>query len=261
MKISKRTKEKLLSSINKEIWAIIPARSGSMRVKNKNLQKINGKELISYSILLSKKIKLIDKTFVSTNCNLIAKKSINYGADCPFLRPSNISGKNSTDTSYILHFLKTMFSLQKKLPSILVQLRPTSPFRSRDIVSDAILKFKRKYKHFDSLRSSNIMSHPPEKSFRIKGGKYVSINLDEIDGEYSNRSSQLFQKTYKPNGYVDIIKTQQVISSNNIYGKSILPFITSQIIEIDCLNDLQLARNDNSKEKKYLVKAIGSKNA
>ena len=48
-----------------EMWAIIPARSGSRGLKNKNIKKINGVHLIGYSILISQKIKEIKKIIFS----------------------------------------------------------------------------------------------------------------------------------------------------------------------------------------------------
>ena len=72
--------------------AIIPARSGSKRVKNKNLKKINNKPtLIYYAINQSLKSKFIKETIVLTDSNIIKKKSEEYGASVPFLRPKKIS--------------------------------------------------------------------------------------------------------------------------------------------------------------------------
>ena len=59
--------------MKKKIFAFIFARKNSIRVKNKNIRKINNSELINYTFDLAKKIKLIDKIFVSTD----SKKIIN----------------------------------------------------------------------------------------------------------------------------------------------------------------------------------------
>ena len=67
--------------MKKKIFAFIFARKNSKRIKNKNIRKINDNELINYTIDLAKKIKLIDKIFVSTDSkkiiNLAKKKKIN----------------------------------------------------------------------------------------------------------------------------------------------------------------------------------------
>jgi len=257
MKISKSNQKYLISLIDKKlIWAIIPARVGSLRVKNKNLQKINNIELYLYSLGLSKKIKSINSTFISTNCLKIANQSLRYGGICPFLRPNKISGKNSTDTSYISHFINNIINTYEKLPNLIIQLRPTTPFRNVAIIENAISKFMKNYKKYDSLRSSNLISHPPEKIYRIKNNKYVNINLKKLNTEYSNKPAQYFKPTYKPNGYIDIIKTEYFIKNTKIYGDNIMPFITPEPIEIDTYSDLQRAKTDNSVEKKKIIKII-----
>ena len=257
MKISKLNKSKYLSSIDfSKIWSLIPARSGSLRIKNKNLQQINNKELILFSIAISKKLKDIDETFISTDSRIIKSKSLKYGAKCPFLRPMKISGKNSTDTSYIAHFLNEIFKYYGYLPYLIIQLRPTTPFRDKKIMEKAIKSFRKNYNFYDSLRSSNILSHPPEKIYRILNNKYVDINLKSLNTEFSNKPSGTFKSAYKPNGYIDIIKTEYFIKYEKIYGRNICPFITDQTIEIDSPKDLEYAKIDQSKEKLSLIKFI-----
>ena len=56
-----------------KIIAIIPARSGSKRIKNKNIKKIFGKPMIAWTIIAAKKSKFFDKVLVSTDSNKIAK--------------------------------------------------------------------------------------------------------------------------------------------------------------------------------------------
>ena len=66
---------------------LIPARSGSKRIKNKNIKMFHGKPIIAYAIDNAIKSKLFDKIIVSTDSSKIAKLSKKYGAEIPFLRP------------------------------------------------------------------------------------------------------------------------------------------------------------------------------
>ena len=75
---------------NKKVLIVIPARSGSKGIKNKNIKKINGKHLIYYTIEYAKKSKVVDKIIVSTDSKKIKISNI-YGAETPFLRSKNIS--------------------------------------------------------------------------------------------------------------------------------------------------------------------------
>ena len=76
----------------KEIIALIPARSGSKGVINKNIMLFNGIPLIAYSISAAKKSKLIDRVIVSTDSKEYVDIALKYGAEAPFLRPKNIAG-------------------------------------------------------------------------------------------------------------------------------------------------------------------------
>ena len=96
--------------------AIIPARGGSKRIPKKNIKLFSGKPVIAYSIEAAKKSKLFDKIIVSTDDNKIAKISIRYGAEVPFIRPKNISDDHSTTTQVVKHsinyFNKLIYELK-----------------------------------------------------------------------------------------------------------------------------------------------------
>ena len=69
---------------------IIPARSKSVRIKNKNIINFFEKPIIAYAIDVAKKSKLFKKIIVSTDSKKIAKIAINYGAEVPFLRSKKL---------------------------------------------------------------------------------------------------------------------------------------------------------------------------
>jgi len=81
---------------NKKSICIIPARSGSTRIKNKNIINFFGKPIISYAITAAIKSNLFDKIIVSTDSKKISKISISYGATVPSLRPKKLSNTKST---------------------------------------------------------------------------------------------------------------------------------------------------------------------
>ena len=84
-----------------KIIAIIPCRSGSKGVKDKNIIKLFGKPLIYYSILFAKSCSFIDRTIVSTDSKKYAKIAKKFGAEVPFLRPKKISGDSSLDIDFL----------------------------------------------------------------------------------------------------------------------------------------------------------------
>ena len=95
-----------------EILTIIPARSGSKGVKNKNIKLINGKPLIYWTIKEAKKSKL-SQIIVSTDSKKILRISKKFGADVPFLRPKKISKDNTEMTDVLKHALN--FFYKKKI--------------------------------------------------------------------------------------------------------------------------------------------------
>ena len=82
-----------MSNNKKSILCVIPARSGSKGIKQKNIQKLDGKPLIQYSIEQALDSK-ISKLVVNTDDPKIALLSKSLGAEIPFLRPKKISGSN-----------------------------------------------------------------------------------------------------------------------------------------------------------------------
>ncbi|MST04246.1 MAG: acylneuraminate cytidylyltransferase family protein, partial [Candidatus Pacebacteria bacterium] len=84
--------------INKlKVLAIVPARGGSKRIPNKNIKPLCGKPLLVYAIEQGKASKYIDRVIVSTDSEEIKAIALKYGAEVPFLRPTEISGDSSTD--------------------------------------------------------------------------------------------------------------------------------------------------------------------
>jgi len=109
-----------------KIFCLIPARSGSKRIKNKNIINFYGKPIIAYSIIAAIKSKLFKEVFVSTDSTKISEIAKDYGAKIPFLRPKEISNDYSIDEQVITHFLKYMKNKKIKL-DILCYLYPTAP--------------------------------------------------------------------------------------------------------------------------------------
>jgi len=85
---------------------LIPARSGSKRIKNKNILRLNNKPIIHWCIQIAKNSKIFDKIFVSSNSKKIISIAKKAGAIAPFVRPKNISDDKSTDSDVLNHFLR-----------------------------------------------------------------------------------------------------------------------------------------------------------
>ena len=119
-------------ALNKTVVEI-PARSGSTRIKDKNICEVCGKPLIAYSILFAKQLKGVDRVIVNTDSPKYASIARQYGAEVPFLRPPELS-TNTISCSMATFFLKR-FLMDENYPlKKLVTMFPTSPFRNKEVV-------------------------------------------------------------------------------------------------------------------------------
>jgi len=116
----------------------IPARSGSTRVKKKNIREVGGLPLMAYSILLAKQLPQVDRVIVNTDSEEFAAIAREYGAETPFLRPSELSTEKAA-ISDAGQYLKTwLLENEAVYPAKMITLYPTSPFRNAYVLREAI---------------------------------------------------------------------------------------------------------------------------
>ena len=222
-----------------EVWSIIPARSGSTRLKNKNLKKILSLSLVAKAILTSNKSKLINRTFLSTDSQRIKNEGLRFNAEVPFLRSKKNSRNLSNDFDVIYEFLNKISKIEKSLPKYIILLRPTTPLRKIIIRDQAITKFK-KIKKYDSLISVHKMTEPVHKKYFIKNNVLKPV-ISDFTNDQANNPTQTFPGSFTANGYLDIIKTENILYKKSYLGKKCFPFITKKTIDIDYLIDLKVA--------------------
>jgi CMP-N,N'-diacetyllegionaminic acid synthase len=124
---------------NKTFLAIVPARSGSKGLPDKNIKSISGKPLMAWSIEAGLKSKYIDKLIVSTDSEKYAEIAKYFGAEVPFIRPNKISTDTSSRKDVIKHALD-FFIRKNKLYDYIVFLEPTSPLTTEVDIDISIEK-------------------------------------------------------------------------------------------------------------------------
>ena len=219
-----------------KILCLIPARSGSKGIKNKNIKELNGKPLIAYTIEQAINTKYKMKIIVSTDSQEYADISKKYGAEVPFLRPKEISGDLSTDIEFIKHCVDWLKHNQDYIPDIILQLRVTSPLRKVDDINKSLEIFINNFDKYDSLRSVYELDKTPYKMYHIEKNNLIPIikNYNNLNEPF-NCGRQNFPKTYIHNGYIDILKTS-LLNDNLISGKNILPYVMNKNDNIDLDN-------------------------
>lgn len=232
-----------------KVIALIPARSGSKGVPNKNTRLLGGRPLIAWSIMAAKRAGSIDRVIVSTDSYEYAQLAIQLGAEAPFLRPAEISGDRSTDFDFIAHALDWLADNDGE-PEYIVHIRPTTPFRDPAQIDAAVRLFQRS-KVATALRSAHEMSESAYKTFEIAPeGQFKRLGADGTALDAANNARQQFPATYQANGYVDVLSTRFIRDNNLIHGGWVLPFITPTVVEVDTEDDFalleyQLARTPN----------------
>lgn len=220
---------------NKKILAIIPARSGSKGIKNKNIIDLNGRPLISYTIEETKKSKYIDKIVVSTDGEEIANISKKYGAEVPFLRPKELATDKSKSIDAVLHCINELERINQYFDYCIL-LQPTQPFRKSSDIDEAILSIIENDE--ESLASVCEVNEHPILMRRIKNNILYSI----LDCNSTVRR-QDFEKIYRVNGAIYINKINKNLNKDTSLNDNKMPYIMSRknSVDIDTIDDLKLA--------------------
>lgn len=208
--------------------AIIPARSGSKGLKDKNIINICGKPLIAYSIEAAVKSSCFDRIIVSTDSKKYGEISEQYGAEVMY-RGDNLS--NDKATTYMV--LEDIINRIKEKVDYFVLLQPTSPLRNEKHIVEAVEKFEKNIDNFDFLVSMKEAEH---------GSALVKpIDEDEslkfFDTDFANYRRQNY-KEYSPNGAIFIGKPEQYIQHKHFFGEKSLSYIMNKLDSVDIDDEL-----------------------
>ena len=235
--------------------AIIPARSGSKGVPGKNIGLLGGHPLIAYSIAAAKMTPGVDRVIVSTDSEEYALVANKYGAETPFLRPSEISGDKSSDLDFFIHALEWFRENENAVPEFLLHLRPTTPLRDPLIMQEALEVFKRK-NEASSLRSGHAAQESPFKWFLQDSEGYFKGLRDDLTPEKVNLPRQTFPPVYVPDGYIDIIRSSCILNEHSLHGNKMLVFESPYCVEVDTQEDFNYLEYQITKEGSQLFKYL-----
>ena len=161
--------------------AIIPARSGSKGLKNKNIIDLGGKPLIAYSIEAALNSKLFSRVIVSTDSKEYGEIAMHYGAEVLY-RDETIS--NDKATSFMV--VQDLLSRVSRDIDYFVLLQPTSPFRNYKHIMEACELFESHSRDFDFLVSVKIADYSSSLVKTIDD----DLSLKYFDEDYSNYRRQ-----------------------------------------------------------------------
>lgn len=213
--------------------AVIPARSGSKGLKDKNIKILNGKPLLVYTIEAAKQSGLFEEIFVSTDSEKYAKIALEWGANVPFMRRDELATDTTSSWEVVKNAIITYQEMGKEFETVAL-LQPTSPLRTAEDIIAGYNMMKEKDANIvvavcevdHSPLWSNIL--PQDLSF---------INF--INQDLVNKPRQKLPTYYRVNGALYIAKTEYLMSANNnIYADKSFAFVMSKEHSVDIDDEL-----------------------
>jgi N-acylneuraminate cytidylyltransferase len=225
-----------------EVLGIVQARGGSKGLPRKNVRLLRGHPLVAYSIASGLAAKSITRLIVSTDDDEIAEIGRQYGADVPFRRPIELAADDTPDFPLFVHALDWLEQQENYRPDTVVQLRPTTPFRPRGLIDEAIRSLWVDVKA-DCVRGVTTPKQTPYKMWRDSDGGYLLPLLDTPFAEPYNMPRQKLPATYWQTGHIDAIRTATIRQQHSLTGRHVKPIHIelSYCVDIDTPADFEVA--------------------
>jgi len=226
-----------------EVLALIPARGGSKGIPRKNIRDFAGAPLIAYSIAAGLQSQHVTRVIVSTDDEEIAAVAREWGAQTPFLRPSELAQDDTTDLPVFQQALAWLAEHENYHPDFVVQLRPTSPVRPITLLDEAI-ELLLANPQADCVRGVVPSGQNPFKMWRIEADSnqlQPLLNLPDVKEPY-NTPRQELPKTYWQTGHIDVIRTSTILEKGSLTGDIILPVLIDPRYTVDIDTPADMAR-------------------
>jgi len=216
--------------------AIIPARSGSKGLKDKNIKLLNGKPLMAYTIEAALKSEQFDDVMVSTDSEKYAEIAKSFGAKVPFLRSAETSTDKASSWDTVAEVLGR-YAENGQTFETLCLLQPTSPFRTAEDIKNA-------YELYNSKADFAVISvceaeHSPLWCGHLpESGEFLNfINEDAM------KQRQAGEKFYRLNGAIYIVNCEKFKTDRYFYQSGSFAYIMPQerSIDIDTALDFKMA--------------------
>jgi len=218
---------------NMKILAIIPARSNSKRIPQKNIKKFAGKPLIAWSIIAARKSKLINRIIVTTDSKKIAKIAHRYKVETPFLRPKKLAKDSVGIEPVLISVLEWLKKHEDYQPDAVILLMPTNPLKLPRHLDKAIRIFKKK--NVDSVISvfeATGNNNPYWILKKTEAGKITLFNNGNIK-KMITRSQQL-PICYSRNDIIYVLKPKNLYEKpSNLYGDKIELYVMDEFFNGD----------------------------
>ncbi len=225
--------------------AVIPARSGSKGLKDKNIKELLGKPLIVHTIECALESKCFDKVFVSTDSQKYADIALEYGADASFLRSEENSTDKADSWSVVREVISKFETMGEKYDEIML-LQPTSPLRQpSDIVAAIDLLHE---KNANAVISLTECEHSPLWCNTLP----KDCNMDGfLRPEYRYIPRQQLPTYYRYNGAIYLITLSELFKYGHMFEENCYGYVMEQDNSIDIDTELDFLIAETIMKKRF----------
>lgn len=233
-----------------EIIAFIFARGGSQGLENKNILDFNGKPLIAWTIEQARNHPRISRVIVSTDSKNIATISKTYGAEVPFLRPSELASDTSPELHSWKHAVKFLEDSEGTLPEIFLSLPCTAPLRTDEDI-DANINCLIESKGDLAISVSPSARSPHFNVVEVaRNGSVKAAIQSEV--KYTRRQDA--PTTYDITTVAYSCRPSYVIETDNLMGGNVFANVVNRINAIDIDDQMDFEIAEFLFRKKYNLK-------
>ena len=221
--------------MNLKILAVIPARGGSKGIPRKNIRPLAGKPLLAYSIeaALAVRDRLV-RVILSTDDPAIAAAGRAYGADVPFLRPTELGGDRTPMVPVLQHAVREIESHDSLRLDWVLLLQPTAPLRSPEDIRAAIALAEAG--GCDSVISVvQVFAVHPILMKRIEGDRLMPFCMEEKEG---TRRQDYQPPAYMRNGAIYLTRRDILMERGSIWGEVVRPYVMPEERSLSIDNEL-----------------------
>ena len=236
--------------LNHTILAVVPARSGSKGIADKNLQRVGEKSLIARAGDCLSELSWLDRKIISTDSPRYAEEGKQHGLEAPFLRPEQLSNDRATAIDTLVHALEFCEQHYSEKYDLIAAIEPTSPLRqSHDIERSCIGLIEGGHDSAVCVSPAGSKSHPL---------KMLTVNNDLV-GYYSPEAEsitarQQLDTLYVRNGACYLVRRETLLERRAIITENTFAcVIDREMANIDDPIDLEWAEfliNRSKKTKK-----------
>lgn len=221
------------------IIGVITARGGSKGVPRKNIAKLGGRSLLSYTALAALSAQLLSRVIVSTDDDEIAVEAERCGIEVPFRRPAELARDETPTLPVLQHAVQFLEQTGETIDAICI-LQPTHPFRSSEDIDGCLELFQTS--GADSAMTVTEVPHefnPHWVYFRSSDG---SLRLATGESTPIPRRQEL-PPAFHREGSVYVTRRDVLMRQNSIYGSRVVgyPVSAENRVNIDTLDDFRRA--------------------